>query len=62
MVAEDKFFAAQHLKVFRKRMPNWSVKMLIVQTVAIGLFMMGSGFSPFCPRKYDHGIMLEYCG
>ncbi|QDZ20383.1 hypothetical protein HOP50_04g29000 [Chloropicon primus] len=62
MVAEDKFFAAQHSKVFKKRMPYWTMKMFFMQLLGLALFMLGSGYSPFCPHKYDHGIMLEYCG
>mmetsp|Transcript_356 Transcript_356/g.996 ORF Transcript_356/g.996 Transcript_356/m.996 type:complete len:101 (-) Transcript_356:589-891(-) len=55
MVAEDKFFAAQHSKVFKKRMPYWTMKMFFMQLLGLALFMLGSGYSPFCPHKYDHG-------
>ena len=62
MVAEDKFFASQHVKVFNRRMPNWSLKMMAMQCVSISIFMLGSGYAPFCPKRYEHGIMMEYCG
>ncbi len=62
MVAEDKFFAAQHVRVFRKKMPNWTLYMVGANTIAMVLFISGSAYAPFCPHKYDHGIMLEYCG
>jgi len=55
MVAEDKFFAAQHYKVYRRRMPKWTIYMFAVQFIAIALFMTGSSYTPFCPKKYDHG-------
>ena len=55
MVAEDKFFAASHLKIFRRRMPNWTIKMFAVQIIAIAMFMVASAYAPFCPKKYAHG-------
>ena len=55
MVAEDKFFSAGHLKIFRRRMPNWTIKMFAVQIIAIAMFMVASAYAPFCPKKYAHG-------
>ena len=62
MVAEDKFFAAQHVRVFRKKMPYWTVYMMIANVIAMMMFISGSVYAPFCINKYDHGIMMEYCG
>ena len=59
MVAEDKFFAAQHLKVFKKRMPNWTAKMLCAQMLALAMFVLGTGYAPFCPQKYSHGKQAQ---
>ena len=62
MVAEDKFFAAQHLRVFNQRLSKWMWYMFAIQGLAVCLFMATSAYAPFCPKKYEHGIMMEYCG
>ena len=62
MYTEDKFYSAQHRKVFMKKLPHWTLYMCVTQIVACMLFFMFSALSPFCLQRYPHGIMLEYCG